>query len=186
MKSISFSKSSKIQSIRKNVFSCSSLESIEIPSSVKEFEEGWCKSLENLNQISISSENRNFKIINDDFILGKTNQNDHIFNEIIFARRNIKHAIIPSYINQIDSLSFSNCKKIESIEISENSKLTSIGKEAFSYSSIENICIPSNVTHLGESCFSYCKNLKSISFSKNSKLKKIKKYVFSCSSLESI
>lgn len=186
LKSVFFSEKSQILSIDKNIFSNSSIESINIPPKIEEFQEGWCKGLEKLKKISISPLNKNFQTIDDKIIIGKTNKEQAQFNRIIFASRDIKNVNIPSNIEKIDSFSFSNCNSIESIEFSEDSRLTKIGSEAFSYSSIEQINIPSTVTEISEGAFIYCHNLKSVFFNENSQMKSIGKYVFANSSLESI
>ena len=45
------------------------------------------------------------------FILGKSNQKSEIFDILVFARRDIVNAIIPSFIKQIGPYSFTYCTR---------------------------------------------------------------------------
>lgn len=186
LQSVIFSENSQIRIINKDTFLNSSVEEIYFPSSIEQFEEGWCKGIEKLTKVTISPNNRHFTIIDNSFIVGKTDPNKETFNSLIFSVRNIESAIIPEKIECIRPFSFSNCKKMNSIEFKGNSKLASIGSEAFSYSSLESICIPSSCRKIDDSAFVYCKALKSVTFSESSQIQKFSKYLFSYSSIEEL
>lgn len=63
IKRLKFQKNSKLRTICRNSFKWSSIESIEIPSSIVEFKEGWCygiKKLKDIKDIKNSDENNKF------------------------------------------------------------------------------------------------------------------------------
>lgn len=185
--SIIFSEKSNLKLIGNEVFALSTIETISIPSSIDELKINWCRDILNLNNIKIfkNEEKQNISFYNNDFILGKTNQKSDTFDILLFARRNIENAVIPSFITKISPNSFQNCSKLKSVKFSENSELKSIGNYSFSNSSIESIIIPKNVEFIGESAF-YNTKLESIEFSKESKIKILNEGVFENSQINSI
>ena len=103
IKAILFSDDSKLQKIEKDAFFRSSIESISIPSSVNELEEGWCNHTWELTKISISKNNQNFSFLDEEhkIIIGKSDKYKEFFDVVVFSCRNIKKAIIPSNIKHI-------------------------------------------------------------------------------------
>lgn len=182
---IEFEEKSHISTFR-NILDNSSICKINIPSSVVRIEDSWCLNVKNLNEIFISPLNHNFILLNNEFILGKLNKNSIVFNTIIFARRDIRKIIIPSYIKRINPNAFKNCNKICYVKFAKDSKLILISENAFSESSIKEMIIPKNVSIINASAFSKCKKLITIDFEKNSNLMKICDNAFSESSLEKI
>ncbi|KAK8867106.1 hypothetical protein M9Y10_010078 [Tritrichomonas musculus] len=90
---------------------------------------------------------------------------------LLFANRNIEEISIPSNIKIISSFAFNNCKKLRKVEFPTNSKLETIGPNAFSSSGIEGISIPSSVSKTHKSAFDDCRNIQIIEISEKSKLK---------------
>ena len=82
---------------------------------------------------------------NGQIIVGKSDKNKEIFDTIIFANRDIRQATITSCIKYIKKGAFENCEKLKAIEISEDSKFTSLCKNFLSFSSIVNFFIPASV-----------------------------------------
>lgn len=187
LKSVTFSSDSKLRTLEKRAFSSPSIESISIPSSIKEIDNDWCDEINNLTNITIfQKEERNISVFDNSFIVGKSDLNQENFDVLLFARRNIEIATIPSFIRIIAPYAFNRCKLLKTATFSENSKLELIEKFAFNNSAIKSILIPSGVTKIGNSAFSYCPNLKKVEFQENSKLKIIDRSAFSYSSIESI
>lgn len=184
LKSVNFLKDSKIKTIEEAAFSCSSIESFSLPSSIVEFKDGWCGGTTRLNNITIfQNESSNISYYENKYIIGKTNLNSDIFDILIFARRNIKDATIPSFIKNIAPYAFECCNKIQKIEISN---VQIIGKFAFSDSSIKFISIPNKVTKICESSFSKCKKIEKFEILEDSELQLIEKDAFAYSSIKSI
>lgn len=67
-----------------------------------------------------------------------------------FSGSQIEYVLIPSKVRSIGERSFSNCNKLKSIEIMEDSELQSISEFAFFGSKIENLYIPSKIEELKE------------------------------------
>lgn len=93
---------------------------------------------QNLNEIIISKENKMFSYADEKhkIIIGKTNKNNIFFDNLVFSCRDIQYIIIPFYIEHICSSSFYECKKLTKMEFPNNSKLKSIGSNAFACSNI--------------------------------------------------
>lgn len=153
--------------IDEHSFSNSPIKHLSIPSSVIELKDGWCNEINSLIQIEINkNEVENISNFNDTFIIGKSDLNTKNFDVLLFARRDIEHAVIPSFIKRISPYAFNCCFNIKKIDFSMNSELKSIGKYAFSYSSIEFISIPKSVIQIEGHSFSHCNELKALNFKK--------------------
>lgn len=181
---------SELEIIGKHSFAGSEIESFIIPSSIVEFNEGWCEGMQFLTKIKVfKNKDQNISYYNDEYIIRKSDLKSDIFDVIIFARRDLKNSIIPSFIKKIEShsfeftslesidippqithicdFSFSSCSKLQKVDFNSNSKLQEIGKHAFSYTSLRSFLIPSNVKQIGDEIFSHCKSLQIIEVSEN-------------------
>ena len=110
LKEIAFSDISQIESFNENAFYGSSIEKISIPSSIVNIEEGCFKGVLFLTNISISPNNQNYSYYDDKFIVGKSDPKNDIFDVLIFARKDIKSAVIPSFICNIVPSAFEGCR----------------------------------------------------------------------------
>lgn len=186
IRTINFEENSEFRTINKNAFFGSSLVEIEIPQSVIELKEGWCCGAFKLDKVTVDLNNPNFSFINYSFLVGKSDSKSDVFDVLLFARRKLIEADIPSYIKRISSYAFEGCKQLNSISFQENSLLTSIGEYSFSNSSITTISFSSEVREIGDYSFYNCTKLKEICFPNHSKLESIGKNAFSNSSLETL
>ncbi|KAK8842185.1 hypothetical protein M9Y10_026416 [Tritrichomonas musculus] len=90
-------------------------------------------------------------------IIGKKNNDENeIWDAVYFVRRDIKKVEIPSFIERIESFSFStpskvtyigkcafsSCKKLQQVEIEPASNFQYIEQDAFENTSIQNIPVP--------------------------------------------
>lgn len=75
LRSIEFPENSKLTLIDKSIFFKASIKSITIPSSVK-IEDRWCSKLKFLKKVSISNENSNFSVYDNNFIISKSDENN--------------------------------------------------------------------------------------------------------------
>ena len=73
---------------------------LNIPASLKELKFGWCLSLDKLESISISPENKYFSVIEGKMIVGKSNPNDDVYDILYFVTRDIKSITIPPFIKK--------------------------------------------------------------------------------------
>lgn len=179
LKSVEFGNESKLKSIGKYSFSHSSLERISFPSSVERLKKGLFLNTSKLVDVQIiQSSQQNFSYIDNSFIVD-------IFNSLIFARRNIKKAIIPSSIVEIAPYAFYGCKQLQDVIFSSHSKLKSIGSYAFSKSSLRIIQIPLHITLIEKFAFFECLQFCKIEFPAESELTKIGNFAFSNTSLTS-
>ena len=85
LKSIQFAPDSQIKTIESDAFNYSSIESIEIPSSIEKLEEGWCDGVIFLNQIKVSPDNPYFKLYEGQFIIGKSSPEKENFDVLAFS-----------------------------------------------------------------------------------------------------
>lgn len=183
--SFKIDENSEIKTIENYSFYDTNLRSLFIPSNVTELKDEWCCEIKYLINISVSKQNKNFIFYDDKFLLGKTDSKSDKYDILLFARRDIECAIIPSFIKKIGCFAFSDCMKLKSIEFSKDSELLVIDKSAFSYSSIERITIPSSVCQIGE--FAFCSNnLKTIDNFENTKIRTIESDLFQWSSIRNL
>lgn len=167
------------------IFTFTEVEKICLPPKIKYLKTGFFNTLKNLKEISISSQNSNFLYLDNNFLLEKS-INSKTFDKLLFVRRDIEYAIVPSSVKQICEYSFAYTTKLKTIEFFENSKLQIIEKEAFHESLLTNISIPSNVEDIASKCFSICPILKTIEFNDNPNLTVINSQMFACSAIERI
>lgn len=184
--SIQFPNDSKITLIEKSSLSCISLKKVIFPSNFDHFKADFFCESEKLNEISFDSNNPNFLIYENNFLIGKEYKESKEYDVLLFARRNIEEAMIPSFIKKIAPYAFESCKKLKHISFPNDTQLKAIENFAFYKSHLESITIPSSVKRIGEKAFSNCFNLKKVEFKNDSKLKSIGKNAFNLSSLESI
>lgn len=80
-----------------------------------------------------------------------------------FARKDIVSVVIPDSIVEIGQNTFSNCNMLQTVSISSESNLRTIGNNAFSgCSSLTSIYIPEGAVELGNNIFNNCGALESI------------------------
>lgn len=171
---LKFQKNSQLEKIEKFAFFKISIESIEIPSQVKELGEGLFRVASKLNKVRVSPENQIFCSLEDNY------------DCLIYGVNNIKSVIVPSSIEHICNYAFDGCEKLKKIEIQNDSKLKTINKESFSFTSIDKIRIPSQVELIGYGAFSFCTTLKQVDFEDDSKLKTIGYEAFAATRITSI
>ena len=158
---------SSVTSIESYAFSgCSSLTTLEIPSGVTSIESYAFSGCSSLTTLEIPS--------------GVTSIESYAFS----GCSSLTSIEIPSGVSYIRKYAFYDCSSLTSIEIP--SSVTSIGESAFSdCSSLTSIEIPSSVTYIGDSTFSRCSSLTSIEIP--SSVSSIGEYEFyRCSSLTNI
>ena len=110
----------------------------------------------------------------------------NLIGNYAFYKTSIESIIIPPHVIQIGVNAFGECRKLETIEFSENSELCLIKDSAFTNTAIESILIPQSVSFIGRSIFSNCSNLKLVEFSENSNLKYIDSKPFENTKIEFI
>ena len=178
IKSIEFPPDSELRSICNEAFSSSSLESLSIPSKLQELKEGWCNGASSLVHISISPENKYYKIKDDKFIISKSDQKQQEFDLLVFGCRDIEVAIIPSSIKRICPFAFAECYHLSSVKFPFDSCLQTIDRYSFAETSITTVLIPSSLTKICERSFYCCYFLKMVSLDEDSELTCIEKEAF--------
>ena len=178
LKKVSFMEPSKIKEFQPYTFEHSHIESLYIPSSIVKLKKFWCCHTKMLKNVEISFNNPYYSWYYNSIIVGKNRTDDEIFENLVFAPRNINNVTIPSFIKQISTCAFEYCQKITEIDFAENSNLRIIGKYSFAFSSIVKIKIPSSVVLIDDCSFNECRKLKKVIFSNDSKLKIIGKKAF--------
>lgn len=185
LKKVDYKEKSRIKQIKPYIFSDSSIESLYIPSSIIELNKFWCENTKFLTNVIISKDNFNYKIYNNDIIIGKRKFCGNDYEILAFACRNIKFVLIPSFVKQISECAFEYCQKLQKIEFLDDSKLEIVGANSFKFSSIEEIIIPSSVLLLNDYSFYECYKLRKVRFNNDSNLKIIGKNAFAKSAIES-
>jgi hypothetical protein len=134
---VTFDSGSRLERINESAFSSSGLKSIEIPPNVA-IVCGSAFIAESLNSISVSRDNRYFRI-RESFL-------EDICGSTIYRYFGSSRSIeIPSSIVVLGKSSFHGCKSLESVTFQSGSRLERINESAFSSSGLKSIEIPRNV-----------------------------------------
>lgn len=207
LQSVGFSIDSEHVKIEKYAFYESTIESLIFPK-LAELEDGWCLNTPNLTSILILPNNKNFFILDNKIVIGKSDNQKEEYDTIIFVCRDVQRVIIPSFIkiigfssfsksnireifipNQITNIcesAFAGCINLDNVEIPKNSNLCEIGKYAFTNTLINSIFIPPKITQIKESTFKNCLKLRHVEFAVNSELLTIEKEAFASSLIDCI
>lgn len=177
IKSIRFSKESRIKKIEKYSFSLSTIESLEIPQSLIELEEGWCNQTNYLNQILIDSTNPRYQIYDEGIIIGKETIESIIYENIVFCPRYTQNVTIPNFIKTIDSYSFEECRSLKQVKFQDNSELQIIKEAAFNSSKLMMFTVPLHLKRICDGAFEFCDSLFVFNIPKNSELEFIGKQI---------
>ena len=155
--SLIFDDNSEVNIIKKDAFKGSTLKYLSISSNLKNIEEGWCTNTQFLTGITVSPQNKNFQLINDQILVFSNDESDE--KTLIFALRNVTNVEIPSYITKIATNSFDNCNRLISLSFSNDSKLRSIGQKSFQFSIITKLSFPPSLEFLEEG---WCCNMSKL------------------------
>lgn len=187
LKAIEISEDSELLSIDSSAFQCTLIKSIYLPSKLEKLEDR-CFFGSKLTSISISPMNKHFCFLDLErkIILAKSDSKSDTFDSILFALDDNEEVSIPSSIRFIKSYAFNDCKKLKTINFSEDSQLVSIDNSSFSGSSITDITIPSSVRFIGQEAFMDCLKLKTVKIPENSELTVFPIFLFSSSSIENL
>lgn len=185
LKKFELPRDSELEKMGKQVFFDSAVETMNIPSSFIDFNGGFCKKTPYLKNLSISLFNMGLSYLDNKFVIGQSDLGEN-FAVLLFARRDLVKAIIPSFINQIAPFAFDECKQLKSVIFADDSELQVIDQNAFNNTLIESISIPSHVKKIGKHAFSNCKKLAKVSFTDDSELEIIDKEAFSSTAIEEI
>lgn len=106
---------SELQVIEKNAFKNALVENLSFPKTICDIKNAFTKAF-CLKTIEIHPENKHYAKYND-FIIGKSDIKSEVFDTLIFSRRDIINATIPSFIKVIGSCAFHLCSELRRIEI---------------------------------------------------------------------
>lgn len=194
IRSISFPHDSKLQTIEKRAFSDSKIEIISIPQSLRELRKGWCARTRYLKIVNIDKNNSIYKNYEKNIVIGKSDTNNSEYDILLFVNRFSEKVVIPNFIKQIDAYSFqsslieeitipenvtiicqnafSDCKRLQRIEFSPNSKLEIIENDAFEFTRIKKLTIPSSLIKLDDCWCSNTNYLKHLSVDSDNQIYK--------------
>ena len=150
LKTVTFSKKSKLVSIGERSFRNSKIESISIPSNVSRIDYSAFEFCEKLSNVEIPLDTRMNSI-----------------GSYSFSYCPIESFTIPSQIVLIDSGAFLGCDKLKIVNISDNSELKFLNENSFKNTKIEEISIPSKVEYINSNCFAESTKLLKIKLNKN-------------------
>lgn len=171
IESLTFPSDSEITTFESLSFLMTSIKKLQIPASLKCLQENWCYGIQDLIQIEVSPENKYFRDYNNQYLLGKNDENSDTFDVLHLATFNITEAQIPPSIKIIKTHSLYKHNQIKSVIFSENSELRIIERKSFSSSSnIQKLVLPPNVEDIDGSCFDCLDSLTDIEFSSKNNL----------------
>ena len=158
---------------------CSSLQSVDIPDSVTEIEDGAFEGCTSLPKISVSRKNSCFVSV--DGVLYDIDKKLLIRYP---AGRNETACVIPASVTEIGWRVFYGCTSLQSVDIPDS--VTVIGWSAFEgCSSLQSVVLPDSVTVIGRAAFRGCSSLQSVDIADS--VTKIMPCAFlGCTSLQSV
>ena len=164
LESVTFPEDSKVEIFEQNCFNGSHIKKLQIPSSLKHLPGGWCSCLNDLSEIEISPRNGNFIYYDNQFLLGKSDDKLKVFDVLVFARRDIKEAVIPPQVKIIQFGSLSDNKELKSVTFPSNSELRKIEYCAFTNSHLQKLLLPAGIKEITDMILLYTYNLVEIEF----------------------
>ncbi len=176
---VKFEEESQLDSIGDYVFYyCTSLDSIEIPSSVKTIGQHAFYNCSSLRHVTYNATNCTTMATNEtsnpfcgcDALTSITiGDGVEVIPIYLFDGYNsnyfpeLKSITIPSSVKTIADRAFSYCEYLETVTFEDNSQLDSIGDHAFYYcSSLKSIVIPDGVNSIGGNAFAQCTSLEEV------------------------
>lgn len=185
LKTVTFAENSQCQLIEEHAFDTFSLETINIPSGAV-LGECCLGCSSNLQNITISPDNVNYKYIDNKFIVTRSDPNSDEYDKLFFARFESPKLVIPSFIKSFSSTCL-YCTDFKEIEFSPDTQITTIDFDIFLANGIECVKMPSSVQQIKRCSYDGDSQIKTITFKQDSKLQKIDKLLFSeLNNLESI
>lgn len=135
----------KISKISENCFSdCISLEYINLPKSIYIIENYAFSECRSLKEINIPTGVKNINV------------------GVFYKCKNLENIIFSSDLKKISHVAFFNCSSIKELDLSLNSKLETIGSNAFSDCSfLSKVILPDTLEVIENNAFSNCKELSS-------------------------
>lgn len=169
IESLTFAKDSEVRTFETLSFLFTSIKKLQIPPSLTNLQDNWYYNIKDLEKIEVSPENKNFRDYNNNqYLLGKSDENSESFNVLHLATFNITEAQIPSDVQIIKTNSFFKHDQISSVIFSENSKLRIIERKSFSSSkNIQKLVLPSSVENIDSSNFDGLDSLFEVRISPN-------------------
>ena len=144
-------------------FAYSSVESINIPSTITQFDTYtfyYCKYLKKVELLEGLTIIRNFAFAYSGVESIEIPKSITQLGDFAFAWSGVESIEIPKSITQLGNYAFVYCTSLKKVELSEG--LTTIGYGVFAYIGIESINIPSTITQVGDYAFYGCRGLKNV------------------------
>ena len=163
--SISFPENSKLKVIEDFAFSGSTIRKLSIPAELTEIDGKNFDSVDKLIDISVSTKNNLFYYSDNQYLLKKSQPESINYDILVFCRRDITKAVIPSYIKEISGNAFNCCTKLTNLSFEPNSSLTTISYSAFCFCyGLKMIVFPESIQKVGNNAFSFIGSLKFVRF----------------------
>lgn len=145
-----------------------------------------CLLASKLTDICFHPDNKFYKIYKDIMIIGKSSIESDDYDVLVYVIRNVETITIPNFIRIIGSFAFNNCKKLQKVEFTTDSKLEIIKDNSFSFLMIKDFTVPKTLTQIGQYAFEQCKKLEIFEIPVDSKLQTIDSFAFSNTPLKSL
>ena len=137
---------------------CVSLEKVYFNSKVSEYNYTAFKDCQNINEIIVPSDNKNFRVSDDKFLILDQNNGGTTYLARYFGN---EENLIANGALGIYEGCFAYNNRIKNVTFSR--QISTIGRSIFAYSSLETFSFgESEITAVGEYMFDDCKNLKEI------------------------
>lgn len=159
-------------------YGCKSLESITIPASVTNIDNGIFVNCDSLKNINVADGNQIYSVVNGCLYSGtelkeypnaKSNtfvvpsDTTKIAESAFEGRKSLKSVTIPDSVEYIGASAFGECSNLKSVSLSAGLGYLETGV-FYNCTSLSTINIPDNLDSIGAFAFANCKSLKTIEF----------------------
>jgi len=153
---ISISTSSLLTSFGDLCFTDTPCSTIYFPDNLSSIGDSCFSGCSNLNNIEVSENNNYFSILNG--VLMNKDQ-----TSLVLFPRNLTSFVLPDTVTSINFSAFYECTALQTLTISGNSALTTIGGSAFTdCTNLTSVYLPSGIISIGSRAFYNCSSITSI------------------------
>lgn len=148
LETVEISENSDLRSIGNQAFSATTIKKLTISSNVDLLAEECFKNTPKLTNLVVSQENKYFQYIDDSFLVSKENENSDDFDYLLFVRRDIETAVIPTTVKEIGLFAFDSCKNLKAVQFQFGTQITYIHRDVFQKIQLKMIVVPSILSNL--------------------------------------
>lgn len=154
---------SSLTTIGDEAFANTAIETISLPATVTQIGDGPLHSCINLTEIKVAQGNPNY-YSSDGILFGRGTPQNNDWRTIVQypAGKTATEYYVPTDIDEICTMAFFNCLRLDNIHLPENGELKTLASMSLGGTAIKSITVPSSVTLILNGAIYGCRNLERI------------------------